>query len=108
MTNLDLHTRHIARLERENAALRRTLDVLTRAGDIESAQSLARGVLGYLGAAEREWPDYVLIPIEDERAALLCDLAALRLRREIAAPASAAAETIARVAIDAERASRER
>jgi hypothetical protein len=108
----DLHNRAIERLERENAALRRTLDVLSRAGDIESARGLARGVLSYLRAAEREPSPHALIPIEDERAACLADLAALRLRTGpltgVSIAEAAAAETIARTAIDAEREVRER
>ncbi len=53
-------------------------------------------------------PPYALVPVEDLRAAELCERAADRLRRAIAAPASDAIEAVARAAIEAEReASRE-
>ena len=58
-------------------------------------------------------PDYVLIPVEDERAADLCDLAARRLREgpgalaDLTIAEAAAVEVIARTAIDAERERRE-
>lgn len=47
---------------------------------------------------------FALVPIEDERAAVICDLAAARLRRQ--SIGNAAAEIVARAAIDAERETR--
>lgn len=49
---------------------------------------------------------HVLIAVEDERAAQLCDAAAARLRN--GQRASEAVETVARCAVDAERKARER
>lgn len=48
---------------------------------------------------------FALVPIEDERAAVICEQAAARLRRQ--SIGTAAAERVARAAIDAEREARE-
>ena len=62
----------------EAGALRRALDIITRAGDIESARNLALAILERLEGAQPA----AIVPLEDVRAADLCELAAARLRRD--------------------------
>lgn len=89
----------------EAGALRRALDIITRAGDIESARNLALAILERLEGAQPA----AIVPLEDVRAADLCELAAARLRRDdarlsdLSLAVRAVVEALARTAIDGER-----
>ena len=118
--SFDLHNAAIARLEAELAA--------SEVRERQKAQSYAELERMYQAAIEdkqkaerardRAVADtvtklaqptttnpLVLVPIEDERAAVICEQAAARLRRQ--SIGTAAAERVARAAIDAEREARE-
>ena len=91
--------------------LRRVLRDLWRVGRIWWPEGLQIDVetLDRLVSGPAQTPTttspFALVPAEDERAAVLCELAAARLRRQ--SIGNAAAERVARAAIDAEREARE-
>lgn len=116
MTNPDLHTRAIARLEAQLGAAEHVVATVrtwrtgpTTGGELTAALELYDRLAGITDRSP-----LALVPVKDEAAAVLCDLAAAylcrraaaRLRRESAAPASAAVEQVARAAIEVERESR--
>lgn len=83
MPDLDLHNAAIARLERENAALRAALQRYADAGACEYAddppecpgdppyvtECYWHQAMRALGAAKARSSDYILIAVEDEAAA---------------------------------------
>ena len=90
--------------EREEARALRD-EALTMLDEAAQKHLRQEAILAHLRAALSypAPPPYALVTVEDLRAAELCERAAARLRREIAAPASDAVETVALSAIEAER-----